>query len=150
MIVRRMLFLNLPPEKLIPPYWINMGAAAISTLAGADLILHAGPEGLLENVLPALKWSTLMCWAVTTWWIPLIVILNVWRYGYRRFPIAYDVQYWSMVFPLGMYSACSFQVGNAMKLPALMHISQYFAYLALAAWVLTFGGMVSGFIRKTH
>lgn len=150
MIVHRMLFLALPPEKFIPPYWINMGAAAIGTLAGADLMLHAGPGSLLENVLPALRWSTLLCWAVTTWWIPLVVILNVWRYGYKRFPIAYDVQHWSMVFPLGMYAACSFQLGNAMKLPALIQISQYFVYLALAAWIITFIGMVSGFIRESY
>ena len=143
MIVRRMLFLDLPPEKLIPPYWINMGAAAISTLAGADLILHAGPGSMLENVLPALRWSTLLCWAVTTWWIPLIVILNVWRYIYKRFPIAYDVQHWSMVFPLGMYAACSFQLGNAIELTALIRISQYFVYLALAAWIVTFLSMVT-------
>ncbi|HUI66928.1 MAG TPA: hypothetical protein VL087_01800 [Nitrospirota bacterium] len=90
--------MDLSPEKLIPPYWINMGATAISTLDGADLMLHAPPGSLLENVLHALKWSTL-CWAVTTWWIPSIVILNVWRYSYKRFPIAYDVQHWSMVFP---------------------------------------------------
>jgi len=148
MIVRRMLFLDLPPEELIPPYWINMGAAAISTLAGADLMLHAQPGSLLENVLPALRWSTLLCWAVTTWWIPLIVILNVWRYSYKRFPIAYNVQHWSMVFPLGMYAACSYQLGNAMKLTPLIQVSQYFVYLALAAWTITFMGMVSGFIRK--
>lgn len=150
MIVRRMLFLDLPPEKLIPPYWINMGAAAISTLAGADLLLHTRPGSLLENVLPSLRWSTLLCWAVTTWWIPLIVILNVWRYSYKRFPIAYDVQHWSMVFPLGMYAACSFQLGNAMELAALIQISQYFVYLALAAWIITFIGMVGGFIRKSY
>ncbi len=148
MIVRRMLFLDLPPEKLIPPYWINMGAAAISTLAGADLMLHAEPGSLLENILPALKWSTLLCWAVTTWWIPLIIILNVWRYAFKHVPLVYDVQHWSMVFPLGMYAACSFQLGNAMELTPLIRISHYFAYFSLAAWIVTFMGMMRGFIRK--
>ncbi len=150
LIVRRMIFVGLPAQEFTPHYWINMGAAAISTLAGAELILHAGSRSFLREALPALMWMTLLFWAVTTWWIPLIVILNVWRYGYKHFPIAYDVQHWSMVFPLGMYAACSFQLGNAMKLTPLIRISYYFVYLALAAWIITFIGMMNGFIRKSY
>ncbi len=148
LIARRMMFLDLPPGKLSPRYWINMGAAAISTFAGAELILHLGDGSSLREALPALKWITLMFWAVTTWWIPLICLLNIWRYGYKRFPLTYDVQYWSMVFPLGMYTACSFQLGKAMELTALIHISHYFIYLALSAWIVTFTGMVRGLFRK--
>lgn len=148
LIVHRMIFYSLPPEKLAPPYWINMGASAISTLAGAELILHARSWGFLQEVLPALKWTSLLLWALTTWWIPLIAILNAWRYGHKRFPFTYDVQHWSMVFPLGMYAACSFQLGNALGLTPLVRISRYFAYLALAAWVVTFIGMMRGFLRK--
>ncbi len=147
-LVRRMIFLSLPPEKLTSSYWINMGAAAISTLAGVELILHANSPGFLQELLPALKWATLMLWAVTTWWIPLLVILNFWRYGYRRFPVNYDIQHWSMVFPLGMYTECTFQVGKATILAPLLSISRYFVYLALAAWIVVFLGMVGGFLRK--
>ena len=149
LIVRRMMFLDLPPEKLTPRYWINMGAAAISTLAGAELILHADDWNFLREVLPALKWITLMFWALTTGWIPLVFLLNTWRYGYKHFPLTYDVQYWSMVFPLGMYAACSFQLGKAMEQTVLIHISQYFIYLALITWIVTFIGMLSGFVRKS-
>ncbi len=147
LIARRMLFLSLPPESLSPPYWINMGAAAISALAGAELIRHAGSWSLLRTILPAITWTTLMLWSITTWWIPLIVILNVWRYGFRRFPITYDVQYWSMVFPLGMYTACTFQSGMTAGLPSLLVISHYFFFVALAAWITVFLGMVSAAFR---
>src|SRR5262249_39842759 len=34
----RYTFFRLSPDDLTPPYWINMGAMAISTLAGARLI----------------------------------------------------------------------------------------------------------------
>jgi tellurite resistance protein TehA-like permease len=148
LISHRMIFLSLPAEKLSPPYWINMGAAAISTLAGAELLLHAGYGKFVQEILPALKWTTLMLWAVTTWWIPLIAILNVWRYAYKRFPVRYDVQHWSMVFPLGMYAASSHQFGMAVGLAPLLVISRYFLYLALAAWIVVFIGMIAALSRK--
>jgi tellurite resistance protein TehA-like permease len=147
-LVRRMMFLGLPPEKLTPPHWITMGAAAISTLAGAELLLHVSAGSLPEKVLPALTWTTLVLWAVTTWWIPLLLILNVWRYGYKRYPVTYDVEHWSIVFPLGMYVACTFQFGKAAELAPLLFISRCFFTLALAAWILVFTGMVTGFIRR--
>ena len=42
LIFYRFTFLPLTPGDLTPPYWINMGAMAISTLAGAALVAKAG------------------------------------------------------------------------------------------------------------
>ncbi len=148
LIARRMLFLPLSPEKLTPPYWITMGASAISTLAGAELILHAGPEGIVTDVLPALKGMTLLFWSVSTWWLPLFAILNIWRYLFKRFPVRYDVQHWSMVFPLGMYAACTYHLGQAAGLAFTAAISRFMASIALAAWTAVFLGMAVRAIRR--
>lgn len=43
LIIYRLLLHPLKPEQFVPPYWINMGAAAITTLAGTSL---AGGGGL--------------------------------------------------------------------------------------------------------
>jgi tellurite resistance protein TehA-like permease len=40
LIFLRSTFVRMAPEDLTPPYWINMGAVAISTLVGAMLIEH--------------------------------------------------------------------------------------------------------------
>jgi hypothetical protein len=37
----RYAFFKMAPADLSPPYWINMGAVAISTLAGATLLIDA-------------------------------------------------------------------------------------------------------------
>ena len=79
-----------------------MGAVAITTLAGARLIIAAPTWSLLDEILPFLKGFTLFFWAAATWWIPLLFILGIWR----------------------------------------------FIFVALAAWLITFLGLVHSLVRR--
>ncbi len=148
LIFYRFLFFTLKPEELAPPYWINMGAMAITTLAGSVLILEANHWALIQDILPFLKGITLLFWATATWWIPLLILLSIWRYGYRHVRLAYEPSYWGLVFPLGMYTVCTFQIAKALELPFLFAVPQYFVYIALAAWLLTFVGLGLQMVRQ--
>lgn len=141
LIFYRFTFVNVTMALLTPPYWINMGAVAITTLAGARLIIAAPSWSLLAELLPFLKGFTLFFWAAGTWWIPLLLILGFWRHVYKRFPLKYDPQYWGMVFPLGMYTVCTFQLSRAIDFPTLLIIPKVFIYLALIGWLAAFVGL---------
>src|SRR5690606_3583718 len=80
LIFYRYTFYPFKPSDLAPPYWINMGAMAISTLAGATLVLAGSQTPLIGGLLPFVMGATLLFWATATWWIPMLLILGVWRH----------------------------------------------------------------------
>lgn len=147
LIFYRYTFFVMSPSDLAPPYWINMGAAAISALAGTLLVAAAPHSPLLTQLLPFIRGFTLWWWATATWWIPMLVILAFWRHAYRKFPLRYDPLYWGVVFPLGMYTVGTFRLSHAVDAPFLANISRGFIYVALLAWSTVAFAMARHFLR---
>jgi tellurite resistance protein TehA-like permease len=147
LIFYRWTFFSLAAAALTPAYWINMGAVAITTRAGATLILNSGKWSFLQDVLPFLKGFTLFFWATATWWIPLLVALTVWRHVRMRYPLAYEPLYWGLVFPLGMYTVCTVQLSQVQGLGFLYAIPRVSVYVALAAWMVGAIGLTHRLMR---
>jgi tellurite resistance protein TehA-like permease len=143
----RYTFFVMEPSDLGPPYWINMGAVAISTLAGALLAAAAPASPVLDELMPFLKGMTLLFWATATWWIPMLVILGIWRHLIRRFPLRYDPLYWGAVFPLGMYTVSTYRLAQVVDVPVLMAIPRVFIWVALLAWIAASFGLIHDLIK---
>lgn len=151
LIFYRFTFLKLEASQLAAPYWINMGALAITTLTGATLLAQPGPEPLWSMIAPALLGFTLLFWAFGSWWVPLLVVFGVWRHVVAKYPLRYAPEYWGLVFPLGMYSVASRRLADHIRIPVLEHVSSAFAWVALAAWAVAFLGMLASLLpfRRT-
>ncbi|MBS1257124.1 MAG: hypothetical protein MAG551_00159 [Candidatus Scalindua arabica] len=144
----RLVFFKFAPEAFVPPYWINMGALAITTLAGAVLCLSI-PKigGVFSDFLTFTKGFTLFFWSFGTWWIPLLIILAFWKYIFHKTAFKYSPLYWGMVFPLGMYTACTIKLSQALELPFLINIPVYFIYIAFTAWTIIFISMIISMLK---
>ncbi len=149
LIFYRYTFFRFSPADLSPPYWINMGAMAISTLAGSLLIQNSDDAPFLHSIVPFLKGFTVFYWATGTWWIPMLLILGVWRHIYKRFPLRYDPLYWGAVFPLGMYAVGTHHMAEAMELDFITTLPAVFAVVAMIAWAVTFAAYLANLRRDS-
>jgi tellurite resistance protein TehA-like permease len=150
LIMFRWMFFSLDAGTLTPSYWINMGALAITTLAGSRLILSAGEWSFLQEIVVFVKGVTFCCWSMAAWWIPFLIIAGLWRHGIQRVPIRYDPQYWSLVFPLGMFTVATILFEKATGLTMLHYIPFITVCLAWTAWIVTFVGMLRSFRRASR
>lgn len=110
---------------------------AISALAGAQLALDGPQVPLVQSMLPFVRATTVLYWATASWWLPLLLVLTVWRVFVRRDPLRGGWVEWSAVFPLGMYSVATGKVAGVFGIDALLPLSAAFFWIAAVAWLAT-------------
>jgi tellurite resistance protein TehA-like permease len=164
----------LRPADWTGPYWITMGAAAITTLAGATLGPRLQAIPAWEPYAPVVVGVTFLAWAVATWWIPLLLAVDVWKFttggieggaplwvvavpwarlGFGRRHHDYAPTAWGRVFPMGMYTACTLNLAGVGTFGLLAVVPAYWGWFALFVWALTLVGSaraVAGVLSRTR
>jgi tellurite resistance protein TehA-like permease len=136
LILMRWLTTPITPATFGPAYWILMGATAISVLAGAEDLTLPASTPVVRATAGVVEGCTFALWAFGTWWIPLLVILSLWRYGRGHWPLRYEPALWSLVFPLGMYSVATLTFGTVAHLTFMKPLAQVMFWVAVAGWAL--------------
>src|SRR3989339_544773 len=131
LIMYRLVFFKISPDALVPPYCINIPKI----------------QGPYADFLGFTKGFTLFFWSFGTWWIPFLVIIGIWKYVFHKTQYKYTPLYWGMVFPLGMYTACTIKLSQALEIPFIANISKYFIYAAYVAWSFIFITMILSMIK---
>lgn len=83
LIFYRFSFVPIDAAQLSPPYWIIMGALAITTLAGTTLLKQTGAAPFLDAAHPFSFGFTLLFWAfvylgLAAWLVTLLGLLASW------------------------------------------------------------------------
>ncbi|WP_211303316.1 tellurite resistance/C4-dicarboxylate transporter family protein, partial [Streptomyces milbemycinicus] len=140
-VAARLVRLGVRPQELSPPYWITMGACAISLLAGARLVpqgLDASPPG------DVVAGFLLVIWGWMTCLLPVLLAAGVWRHGVHRVSLAYEPTWWTIVFPLGMYAVSTAALGTAEGPHRLVAVGHVMAWTASGAWAMVMFGALGG------
>nr|AHE14609.1 putative C4-dicarboxylate transporter/malic acid transport protein [uncultured bacterium] len=149
LVLVRLLLIDVGPDDLAPPYWVAMGATAITVFAAAH-VLHMADSPVLAAIRPAVAGLAVVLWAFGTWLIPMLVMFAVWgsvRTESHRSRLRYHPALWSAVFPLGMYAAASIEVGTALGLPLVQGIGRIWVWVAATAWAFTAAAMIGTVLR---
>ena len=136
LILLRWLTVAMSPATLGPPYWILMGATAITVLAGARILNLPAALPVTRATAGFVEGFSFTLWAFGTWWIPLLIVLGLWRHARRHWPLSYEPTLWSVVFPLGMYSVATLSFGKVAHLSFMEPLGRFMLWVAVAAWVV--------------
>ena len=147
LILLRWLTVAMTPATLGPPYWILMGATAITVLAGAR-ILNLPALPVTRATAGFVEGFSFTLWAFGTWWIPLLIGLGLWRHVRRHWPLTYEPTLWSVVFPLGMYSVATLSFGKVAHLRFMEPLSRFMLWVAVAAWIVVAAAFLSRLARR--
>lgn len=144
----RIFFMNMQASDYSPLMWVVMGAAAISANAGSNLLLTDPIIQLLVNLRPVVQMLSIMLWTWATWWIPLLVIIGLWKHGYHKIPLKYEPTQWSIVFPLGMYTVATNNLALSSEFNPLLYLSSAMLWIAIFAWILVFTALMKSLLKK--
>jgi tellurite resistance protein TehA-like permease len=140
LLARRVSRSGIRPHEFTPDWWIVMGAPAIFALAAATL-----DRGGLSSVIGV---SGLVAWAMASFWIPVLAAAELWRA--RALRPRFTPERWTMVFPLGMYSAAGQLGGQVLGLAWMHAIGRDWLAVALTAWIALAAGEIHYSFRPRH
>jgi tellurite resistance protein TehA-like permease len=140
LVTLRLMLYEFGPEELTPPYWVSMGALAITVLAGSRIVEMADAP-MVEVTRGLIAGLAVVFWAFATWLFPVLVAAGWWRHVRRGVPLVYEATLWSIIFPLGMYAVAGIYLGRADDLPIAEAVGRGELWVALVAWLIVFVSM---------
>ena len=148
LILLRWLTVAMTPAALSPDYWILMGATGVTVLAGTDILNLPATFPAVRAIAGFAKAVCFVFWSFGTWWIPLLIVLGLWRHVLRQWPLRYEPALWTVVFPIGMYGVATWSFGKADGLSFMEPLSRAVLWVAIAVWLLVAAAGLARLARR--
>lgn len=149
LVAARLLLYDVTPADLTPPYWVAMGAAAITVVSGVRITLMAAAPALLPTG-GLIAGISVLFWAFASWLIPLLLVVGWRRHVTHRIPLRYEPALWSIVFPLGMYAVASRTLGGTLHLPIVTAVGTVLVWVAAVVWAAVGAAMLAHLAHLAH
>lgn len=135
LIVLRLMFYRFDCNTVLSPYWMNIGAAAVTAITGTVLYQHIqAAGGPFVDFLPFLKGISLLFWSFGLWWMPFLIILTLRKLIYSDEGLSFTIGYWEIVFALGLYADSTIQMVGLFEGQYLVVISICFSIVCIILW----------------
>jgi tellurite resistance protein TehA-like permease len=133
----RMLFFPFEGLDMDPCYWTCMGAAAIAVVDGALFTLVPHAPAFAVTVRPFIAGMILFLWTWGTAWIPILVLMELWKFFFFKIPFSYQPSRWAMVFPMGMFTAATDLLSYSLHMPFLQGVVHVCLWMTFILWCIT-------------
>ncbi|KHE94032.1 MAG: hypothetical protein K8F52_17875 [Candidatus Scalindua rubra] len=131
----RFLFYPVTHDTELSSYWMNIGAAAITTIVSAALYRQVQMTGgALVDILPFLKGFSLLSWSIGLWWLPLLIILAIRKQINEGLAITFTVGYWEIVLAIGLFAAGTKQLTGLFDEYFISTFALYFSIAGAAIY----------------
>ncbi|MDR4499631.1 MAG: tellurite resistance/C4-dicarboxylate transporter family protein [Candidatus Scalindua sp.] len=126
LMIWRLVFYPVTRDTELSPYWMNTGAAAVTTVVCAALYQQVQMTGgPFVDLLPFLKGFSLFFWSIGLWWLPFLIILAIRKQVYGSRAIPFTVGYWEIVLSLSLYAAGTKQLTGLFDEHVIIMFSLY-------------------------
>jgi C4-dicarboxylate transporter/malic acid transport protein len=139
---------KLPAPDLAVSMFLPLGPLATGALVllqlgeAAPRVLAAQGLGALAPVLLGLGLAGgLMLWGFGAWWLATATLSTL-RFARRGLP--FNLGWWGLTFPLGVYTAATFGLGNLTHLGVFTTLGQLFVLALAALWLVVAGRTLHG------
>lgn len=122
-------------RKFTGMFFVNMGAAAIFSLASFELLRVSSPiaSGAIQS---SLKLFFLAGGVYATIWLPVVAYRYL-RVAFASRKVEYRVSQWAIIFPLGMFSVATRYLSDTYSFHGIfLGLSYVIFMVALAAWMV--------------
>ncbi len=130
----RMLFFPFVGRDMDPCYWTCMGAAAIAVVDGSQFIFVHNPPLFFDAIKPFMEGMVLFLWGWGTAWIPILCLMELWKFAYFKVPFHYQPSRWAMAIPLGMYTDATFLLTTSVNLDVLKGMIPILLWITFLVW----------------
>jgi hypothetical protein len=119
-------------------HWVAGGALAIAALSAATGTKSAEELNLFTHEHRILVIVTFVVWSAAMIWLLILFAGEV-----IRPRLSVGLPRWATGFPLGMYAACSFAVGNLLGSTAIVDFAKIWTWVAFAATLALLAGLLT-------
>jgi len=139
---------KLPPREMAISTWISLGTLGTGVMGMVGLGTDSRMlfPGWGTTLMGAAWLTALVLWGFGIWWFVQSLLITLY-YRWRE-PIPFNLGWWGLTFPLGVFTGGTDLLYHAFNIPVFRTLSIGFFGLLTIFWLLVAGRTLNGLIRS--